>query len=201
MGIPPVYRKTPERAIVSFDFKDLASGSGFEEFFLAKNNDDSGTTDVLTTTPIWSSLVETNFGEGAEVTTNFDSTVFNLPRTIRGTAILNLGIVSSSSGNQETIKVQLFKWDGSTETALTAELTLTPLTFIGVAAFSLPLTDSTGSLIKTGEQIRLKIIISAIQAAEFIALGHDPRDRDSDVISGAATITSSRIFIPFKIDL
>ena len=61
----------------------------------------------------------------------------------------------------------------------------------------------TETIIKKGEQLRLEIIVYVTGAAEWIEWGHDPKNRDGTILTPSSedTITSSRINVPFKIDL
>jgi len=107
-------------ALVNYDWVDLADGTGIKLFY-------PGTASgayVLSPNKFYSekTCVDTIIGPAEAswaINTDFDVTL-NLPRTLKGTAIINvpIGVQSDGVAQQYTtiIKATLRKWDGTTET-------------------------------------------------------------------------------------
>lgn len=180
---------------VSFTFQEFASGQGITTFYLLNSEDDANVTSSLVSNInnySWSSDTNTT----VSVEKNFDTAPFALPRTIKGTAFISVGLRYNATS--ATIKVRLFKWDGSTETAITSQhIHTVDGNVSSVAGIRMPCTET---LIAEGEQIRLEVVTTA--SGGNIAFGHDPQNKDGTQVTPSAqdTITSSRINIPFKIE-
>lgn len=200
MAIPQVYEVGAEAGVASYDYTDIASGVGYSKFYLMVSDDDSGRQYSLQPSTFYSFLVETKKTNNS-VTLTFDSSPFNLPRTIRGTAYLNIGIQMEAPAGDITATFQ--KWDGSNATNIA-----TPVVDSGrntadaiVFCFEMPCTQT---IITKGEQLRLVLTLdTAGTSGEYIAVGHDPLNRDGATLKPASedTITSSNINVPFRIDL
>ncbi len=197
--IPQSFPTPSEAVIATFDAEDLAGGVGDVLLFASMNEDTGAENLVLTRRVVYSSKVQTASINGT-VTLTFDSAPLNLPRTAKGTAYINIGYAPSAGQNQ-SFSAQVQKWDGSSATDLSSEIT-TP-TFTGsntqtVASLELPLTQT---IIKVGEQLRLIVKIIANGVSCFI--GHDPKNRDGANMSPstANTTTILTLFMPFDIDI
>ena len=187
MTLPVKFRKSRERAIASFPFTDIADNTGIEIFFCAIGETSGGKTYHLISKAI------TSTGEPSDKTlvngedVDFDTTVFNLPRTVRGTAILSgeLNVVSAAA---ISITATVLKFDGSTETAISSTITSQTAGSTGSNGLLLkiPLTET---IIKKGELIRLTIVVTANGGSNLFA---DP------IASGGVAL---RLLMPFKIDL
>ena len=223
MGDPKVYRKTPERSLTSFNFTDIVDGTGFVNLFLAQVEDEDSRDAILT--PIIIDSAESQNAEGAaaveingstasvsfvKVTDkDFDLTAFNLPRTIRGTALLNMGfaLTTSTGTGQSFIVAKIRKWDGSTETELISGQTVT-LLVAGADKFNnigmtlvIPKTQ-----FKKGETLRLTIEVWAKSeggGTTQAIFGADPAGTDGTFIKAAneGLSTKSTLNLPFNIDL
>ena len=177
--------------IVSVDFSDFSDAMGYKVYYLLKTNSAAGVVNTLTpSSAFYSYIVEYTQSPGTS-THNFDTSAFNIPRTVKGTAILNIGTIASQAGVDDTIKAQLWRV-GETSTAITDQFTLDLNDADAVLSFSMPCTET---LIEAGAYIRLVIIVLVTGGGEYIKWGHDPVGR-----AGTMTITSSRVNIPFKFD-
>ena len=186
---------TASPVIATFSFSDIADGIGFVSFFMMESYDDSaGNTQELTTLPLYSNRIDA-VRTGGTTNLDFDSSPFNRTRTVKGTAKFNIGFKATASASNDTIQVRLKKWDGSTETNITAQHTVTVITTEGVLAISMPCTET---VIRVGEQLRVELIV--IVSSGSIAWGQDPQNRDGGTITPSVqdSITSSRINVPFK---
>ncbi len=198
MALDPKFNKfsTANPTIATFSGEEIASGEQFVQFFIGMAEDDTGEDNILSSVQFFSSKIET-VATNTVTTVDFDTSPFNLPRTVDGSALLQFGY-RTSPGTGETIQARLKKWDGSSETNITDNFTISPGSAIVVGNFLMPCTET---LIPAGEQLRLTMIATGTGGGEFTALGHDPQNRDGTKIVPSGTndvITSTRINVPFK---
>ncbi len=185
--IPTAYPPVQESAIATFDFTDIASGLGFETFWLVGSNDSVGIKHFLSPLSLTSETSAVDSRANNETTTvNFDTSVFNLPRTAKGTVYYQISAGTSSSTGTDTVSGQM--------AIVHADLSVTTISSevvsndINGTAFTdylieIPLTQRR---IKRGEKLRLitKIVESS---GTTLILSH--------------TGSSSFILMPFRIDL
>jgi hypothetical protein len=218
MPFPQVYQRESERAIASYNYVDIASGTGFVIFY-AHASEVAGGLDyhLNTESSIYSSLIETDAGFGAPPQTidlDFDLSSFNLPQTLEGEALVNFTITAhggTGTTASSSAVVTIRKWDGTTETDIATATT--PSVSSGVASLvkelmTIPITVPR-TLFKKGETLRLNITVTITRTGGSNevkgTLGHDPRNRDGAVIIPSTdspdTITQIAFHAPFKIDL
>ena len=202
--LPPIYRKSAE-AVATFGYTDLVSGLGYNPFYLIQSKITSGGTigRHLITTEDHSAVVEDNITTGTDV--DFDSSVFNLTRTIKGTAYLWGSIESGGGGATSWVSFQLFKVSGGAETPITSELTTQRTVSDNFPLFTMIPMDCTQTTLNVGDFLRLTVKgVAAAGKAAYI--GTDPLDGDgttmvpSTAVNGPVT-TITRINIPFRIDI
>lgn len=187
MAFEQPYPIPPETAIASYAFTDIASGSGFEKFWLAAGEDTGAIRYLLTTLNLTSEVGRTQSSTSSTLATSFDTSTFNLPRTVKGIAYANidLHVNSGSSGHNYSIKLQVVHADDST-TDISSTITSADTALVSATRtflLEIPLTQ-TG--IKKGEKIRAIVTINE-GASDIMWLHHSGSD--------------SSIQIPFRIDL
>ena len=217
MGVPIVYRKSAEQALASYDFIDIASGTGSVIYYLGTG---SSTNKIIKPILASETFYSHNIMSGASWTPGTDVKAvdidwdiqFNLPQVIRGSAIFNIPLAHFTDATDTTIfsVVKVRKWDGINETTLA---TITGTNFIatnnGVSttlqtlAGDIPLTA-----FKRGEFLRITTevygtTISGTTQESYV--GCDPNGRISganDVRAFASgDISVGTAIIPFRIDL
>ena len=204
-----------ESAVASYNYTDMAEGTGVTMFYLAATNGDN----ILTPNQIYSDVIEYSTGEH-NLTTDFvknmdvdyDLSAFNSPRTVKGTAYINFTGHQWKSGtavvtSKFTIKVR--KWDGVTETeignATTAELSTSTAGQYILTALAIPLTQTHFGI---GDVLRVTIEgydkEAAPDSTNILIVGQDPMNRDGTYIipstDDPVSITQTKIWIPFKIE-
>ena len=199
MTIPTKYPPSQEAAIASFDFTDLTSGLGYEDFFLAVSKIAGTNGYVLLANQLLSAEGEIQMT--AEF--NWDSSVFNLPRTVKGIAYIS-GTIEKASGQDANLNFRIIRIlsDGSTESELASAVTLNRSEADTVAQPFLLEISLTETIIKKGEKLRLEIIPSVSSSQVYI--GTSPTDQDGTIItpsSDPAATTITKVSIPFKIDI
>lgn len=181
---------TASPVLVNYNWADVQSGVGYRVYYLIESEDDTGTDYHLTT--------QTDYSNSVSVTVNastfdedFDLTMFALPQELEGTALISLPI-KVGSGTSPEITVELYKWDGSSETIIgsavvfdTAADTAKMLYF----NYDIPYTHfSVGDVLR----LRLKIVQSSAVTAY---VGIDPANRTD---SNLSITTTSKISIPYR---
>jgi len=212
MGIlPTTIPQQAESPLITFSFTDVAEGTGIQTFFLANTKEDTTTSYLLTGNEIYSNdQIETvslaidtssftKFGDF-----DFDTSVLNLPRNIRGTLSSNLfWSIQKATGFvcQGYIILKLRKWDGTTETEVTSVQSETVTsTQAGVEQISAVQVLVSDTHFKKGDTIRLTVEVWAKNTDPSnqgtIKFGNDPQNRIDDISEGS----KSTVYMPFRID-
>ena len=123
--IPQRISGAPQSAIASYDWTDIASGSGYVKLYGCMANEGSGTNEFL----LVDTIIESNtdwayehswgaykFNAGEEI--NIDTFIFNLPKTIKGRPYA-AGYITYDGGADE-LQLKIIKVDkNDNETDLT----------------------------------------------------------------------------------
>lgn len=228
VGIPIAFADVGERALASYDFIDIATGTGYNTYYAT--NGPSGTT-FLTDKAVYADLIimgnefptiNTADGQGAKLDYDFDIT-FNLPQTLRGRCIVEIPHGYRDGGNQTTYQrmhayIRKVELDGSETNliSMSGSQWLSPnqtaaaetLTSFSTLSGEIPLTH-----FQKGSKLRLTIQDSTWESGgntHHIFIGADPQNRltnDKANISGvvltfpSGSVTALRCHIPFRIDL
>ena len=196
MGFPEVYRKTREGIIASYDFIDIADGTGVI-VFLGSDTDDNGTvTYQLARNAVYSqNTVTSAFGTGSTndvkvVDADFDVT-FNLSKRIKGKVIANIPIIYGSEGEDRDgtcyVKVLVRHWDGSSETDIASntksEVSAAVVTNdTAQVVFNVEVDVTTETHFARGETLRITVeVYSNSPGAQAMPAGlmHDPKNREA----------------------
>lgn len=219
-SIPEVFRKAPE-FVVNYSYTDISSGTGYQIFYAADGTD----INFLLENPVYSNTVveyvqvptyDGNFAKYKDL--DFD-VQFNLPKTIKGRAIINLsaGIANKAAeANEIYVIAKIRKWDGSTETEIANNQSDTFTSGIVInttysTTFCIEI-DVSETQIKAGEYLRLTIELYGRLGSgagnAFIGFGHDPKDRE-DIVNHPNTnqvildsdTTKLEFHVPFKLNV
>jgi len=219
--LTPKYQ-SQANAIASYDYVDLASGTGNEVFYFTLTEDPAGTDYYLSPEVIYSKSIETSsivasatsFGS-ATLDWDFDLTPFNTPRTIYGSGILQLGVVNYAETNVTAdtvwnkVTINVYKVSGGTETLIGSATSPTSRTFAAVDntyqrfIYCFPIACArTPFAIGDNLRVNYQLYLSGSGTGNTGActIGHDPAARDGLYVSGSDTITNSNITLPFEID-
>ena len=127
----------------------------------------------------------------------FDSSTFNLQRTIKGTVYISWAAFTSAGTHAPIFQLQKVAGDGTTA-AVTTNVTggnADTDADIGLTAL-----ETTGAVvIGSGDKLRL-VITNDIGDGNTITMGCDPMERD-DAGAKLTTKTSLKVHVPFRIDL
>lgn len=160
MTLPKIYRKSRENAILSFNFSDIQNGTGILKLF-GNGTVDPTSDHFLSEKAVRASLLSTAQNSTGSTTVEFDLPAFNLTRTAKGTATVetDINITSYSGSGNCTIGARLYKFDGSTETAITSLITSAEKqnVLLHPVFLQLPITEH---IFKLGDVLRLKVTIT-----------------------------------------
>ena len=191
MALDPKLQKftTASPVLINFNATDVANGLGTDIFYAAASESSTGNTYLLTsqTFPGGNTGVG-DFGDAAVLAgaaiaeLDFDLAPFNSPRTVKGTARCSFTIYAYAQVAR--CKLQLKKWDGSSETNISSQITTVNEAIGRNELIELPLTET---LFAEGDVLRLSIDFDATNSSQ--GMGVDP--------SGAAEGPSSQTMNPF----
>ncbi|KKM73736.1 hypothetical protein LCGC14_1407460 [marine sediment metagenome] len=211
---------------ISYDWIDVASGSGYQRFYGIKSNITGSIAYNLTnalfvtgeynenmSTSNTDTLFLSNLNADPEI--NLDTNVFNLPRVINGVPLVSIPVaVSPPDGGVDNIycTVRLIK-----VTAAPAEVELTAaVTSVTIGGnestggtksllntcITLALPNITNQIIKKGEKIRLEIIYTSDATTSYAFFNPSSSSLTMKVNDGFVTApyTNLEVDIPFKLD-
>ena len=183
--------------VATFDSEDLASGTGVVNYFPLVGKNAAGFTFSLSESELDSWLPQTTRSATGTTTLTFDSGVFNLPRFVKGTAIFSAYIEAAAAANAVNCTAQLWHWDGTTATAMTAKATSGNCEANDVTyPVYLELPVTTEKMIKKGEQVRLIVELTKTGVNDSW-IGHSPTGQA--VTAGGLSSTKMVMGVPFRI--
>lgn len=179
--IANIIPQLPSPSISTYDFTDIATGLGTEIFYLSSvNSTGPGVAYILIDTAIQGSA-DASVSSGTYI--NFDSSSFNSPRTVKGTAYITGEAAAASSS---TATFQIAHFDGSTETIIGSETVTESLSGGGdYFAISFDLTETT---FKVGDVLRVKMKTGGTTTVSIDPLENSPNG-----------VQSVKLYIPFRI--
>jgi len=203
--VPKFFRQAGDPIIASYDFVDVAEGTGIVLFYGLTTFEAKTYGFRLSREVMRSQLIDSNLTSGiaapVEEDLNFDLTPYNLPQVVKGTAYLNCCL--GTGGAQGFASGSIIRLRGVTET------------LIGQASSAILLTGTKQMLMKIictetefkkDDVLRLKlgVVKTAGNDTTTIELGHDPANRDADNYIKPVTVandtTQVKLWVPFKID-
>jgi len=207
---PQPFPPLPNDAIASYDWQDLAEGTGNIKYYFFKSQDTSAEDEHIGTEELYSSSITTNGATGTDFDLDFDLSAYNSSRTLRGTAIFQgtLRLYGGAGGSTGYLNVKIRKVSGTeTEIASGQSQTVT----CGASGYDwrivcvpivIPQTH-----FKKGDTLRITVIghVEGSEAAESW-FGHDPQNRDGAAntiipsVDSPPSINKSFIVIPYSIE-
>lgn len=221
-NLPQAYPLLSVPVIATYNYADIAEGTGIVKFFGAIHTSGATQSFMLTTNTPYSDVIALS---GAVVTTatyvrvrnDTFSVTFNRPQNIKGKAYLNVSIGGNLSAGYDAVErvaisgAVLEHYDGSTATTM-ATTSGAVMSFAGVQAQSrtcLLEFDMTSSAthFKPGDSLRLTIPLWAWSgynngSGTHIGYGVDPQDRadPSGLTIQATETTKLELYVPFLIN-
>lgn len=224
MPLPISIPIPPEAAVASYDFTDIAEGTGVIKF-KGFNFEASGgvASYAMSTQDIYSAKVATQIGKWSGTGSswslrqnmNFDLVPFNAPKIIKGTATIEGTFGVQATGVNDVHSQVIFNiqhWDGTTAITLgTAATEILDAATVGWIFKTFVLTaplDNTH--FKKGDTLRVNAqLLGMMDTGDptdcDMIIGHDPQNRDYTSgaleISATASHTILNFYIPFNLDL
>ena len=208
MPIQRTYRKEGEGGIASYDWTDIAEGTGLVTFYGCSDAISGATTySLINNSSIYSDSAALELVRDTEgsTTISFDTPKFNLPRIVKGTAYFSAAFRIDTTPGQTYLRLQLNKLNGSVATPISSFIKSSQKYFSvadnGMYFVKMPISGA--NVIKAGEQIRLTLELTR-GGAGIAAVAFDPANRDAAYITPSTQpkLTSRmRVFIPFRIDI
>lgn len=184
--LPPTFRKDPPYQ-VSYNYLDIADGTGMIQFYACGFNLSTGADYRLIQTPS-KGAVNAQLMNAGILSETFDLSEFKKPRTIGGTAYIS-GYIYKNTANSHAVSVKFQKVSGATVTDLCSAVSSATTTTSGSwEAFSIVL-DLTKTHFEAGDILRL-YISGGGEELGTMQLNGDP--------SGDYPCT---MYIPFKIEV
>lgn len=144
-----------ESSIASYSWSDIADGTGFVLFYGVISRTGKGLINIWLPNDDQDPSAETNDFTGGDY--DYDTSQFNSPRTIGGTAWITQGANADGVANL-SIKAELFLVRGVTETSISAQQTSSSLntTQPEAVTFQMPIAETN---LQKGDKIRLTLTI------------------------------------------
>ena len=212
---PKVVPPTPPSALASYDFVDIADGTGVVNFYLCQSIASGAIVDNFLTTDatmISAKVVEKTENDTGEITDiNYDTT-FNLPKIIKGKVRMNFSVGANVEGTIN-LAISLYKVSGGTPVQIGDTVSTVIFNHSGAGRESVQrnvFIDTGGRVhFKIGDILRLKVIQNGAIGGSPSAAGYgvDPAGRDDFVEDSIAIVieagetTQFKVAIPFVIDI
>jgi len=211
-------------ALASYDFVDLASGTGMVVYYLGNTFENGVSGAYLTKDPYYSNHVIIGKSYAAsgsvfEMINDFDfDLVFNLPQTIKGNVIVNIPVGINEiveASFRQFLHVKLRKWDGTNEIEIadaSGAILLKASGGVGTYGYSMDSIKLTTPLthFKKGETLRVTLeqwgMADDPQLPEktgYFFIGNDPKGRattDKETYTFGTEPSIATVQIPFKLD-
>ena len=216
----------PPSAIASYDYVDIAEGTGIVVFYGSVTKNNAATNYYLTTTKTYSGvIVPSATPAGTSYTKLIDAdfdVVFNTPKLVKGKAYLSVtqGAVcqSGTTGVGVYLVATLKHYDGTTETTLGSAQTSTAFVSTpgsGATSKSISFVFDIASTqqFKANDTLRLTLECWGKKAADAsgnnqAGFGADPMDRNDDSVGAThfkvildTDTTILQLNVPFRVDL
>jgi len=201
MGIPVIYDKG-EQVLATYDFYDVASGTGYVRLYGCDFLDEDASPTSwarLITSQVYGDYGYTQSQTATAVDKDFDLIVES-PIIIEGKIIINLWGGSANNPTSTTANIDFYVVDkDGNETHIGTQIqkafTFENNTLLWSAEYEVP-----NNTIKAGERLRMSLTTTACDAATHVVWLHDPANRN-DISNEGVTWTSSQLTIDLPIKL
>lgn len=191
-----------EGSVASYDWTEIAEGSGLVKFYCGSEATSAGTTYIMLNTPFYPVTTLRELSTTSNLEINFYSPVFNTPRIVDGTAYYSVG-VGITNGDTGTVTAQLKLYRGGSDianisSAVVSNTFTNPVAGLQMLFFKIPLTRTN---IQIGDQLHLVVDLDELDDGTAY-IGLDPTGQDTtNLTTGNGTTTQMSFYCPFVIDL
>lgn len=207
MTLTQAFPQPTEPAIASFNFSDIAAGTGYETLFAMELEDD---TQVLTPTVIEAKLGFTELVLTSNVELNFDL-LYNLPRKVKGNLLVTVTYDADAGSGSATTSVKvrpIHVTSGGIETEMSAAVTTATVVNSNRQGktTTIPFADLNQHFRK-GDKLRIEVTLIAVQGGSGSSsrVYHNPNNVDYGIVLETKNNQKGRsdliVNIPYDIDL
>jgi len=207
MPLNKIYTQSAEH-LINFDFADILTDVGYVNFY---GIDDEADNYRLSRLQIESTDVKsTRTGTSGNVERNFDFE-FNISKKLKGDLYVTITIFADGYGSataQNDTTIEIFHFDGSTETTIGTQQSITQLNNPSSTAqdeYRTTLTFAVDKLFKRGDKLRIEVIstITSSNANSTAGFYHDGANRGFSLTDqhGIAANSNLIIQLPFDLDI
>ncbi len=215
MTVTENFRRSKENIIQSFNFTDIAEGTGIVRFSGYNHQEDTVDGYSLAQNTLYSQVIQSSSNSTSsayvrEMDLDFD-VKFNLSKRVKGLAKVNFtfgaGDGSADNAGDNFMVVNLRHFDGTTEkhiaSGATNVISNTPTAIVSQTA-NMEFDISTLQEFKKDETLRLNMEYFTKRTGannHVIAFSHDPKERDPTTPMASSDPSELTIDIPFILDL
>lgn len=206
MTIKSRYRGQQESSIATFNYTDIAEGTGTVVFYGSRINLSGANSYRMSSTKSWGDQPYTDRTTDGTTTMNFDSLPFNLPQIVNGTAFFQAGF-GTPDDSTNILTAQLQRVRGAVVTNITDVATsqlltggATPASLSDMASMTLACTLTH---FKKDDILRCVVTMTSSGSVADGDIGHSPNNVDGrwTTPSTLDVTTTMEMHIPFRIDL
>lgn len=217
--IPIAYPSTPANAIATYDYVDIADGTGVQDFYLMRLDDStrglqSSNTRTLAKEEDMSAVYVYNadvFHLSGSTAQTFSLGAFNAQRTVKGTGLVQGSFELSGGSSQVLIKMVFALTKNGTEFASgsTVQKSATAGAFTS-GSLILPITVSSPTHFARGDVLGVKYYVlgkttggAGETSGVKTTIGTSPLDEDGTTLTPSTNIgetTITKISVPFRLD-
>ena len=163
MALDPKFQKftTASPIMASYDWIDVANGLGIVVFYGTRTEISTGAAYALVENALMAGGVGSERILGS-TTATFETSVFNSPRTVKGTAYIS-GETIAQAGDTGRITATIKKWDGTNETNISSAVQ-SQVNGAGSEGIFMPL-NLTETRFKIGDTLRVTIVAAGFSAS------------------------------------
>jgi len=221
MAIPNQFLNTPESALASFNYEDIANATGVVHYYPIIAPEFSGASFISGATLIPSVIQSSSISESVSTNTNAATKhfewgydlKFNLPRVVRGDIFISAPWAAQANGadannqasGQYIIYIQRVDASGAVTDIISGQSLIKGTPVGGTALFNATTTTKLPLITKTKfkKGVKLRALIqfwgSKTGGGHTFYIGHDPANTTDPL--GKLTKTEADVYIPFVIDL
>ena len=211
---------TASPAIASYDYFDIADGTGIQNFYAYQSITAAASVYGLTTdNTIYSGKIAEKFIGGFAFTKRSDldyDVTLNLPKIVNGELVVSVsqGVGGGAENRYLELRISVYKVSGGTPTQIGSTMTSaqTASTAGGVKSNTVNMATSSGGRVHfaAGDILRLNVQLWGLStsASSEIGYGVDPQDRDDgtdaagiDQVIANEDTTQLKLQVPFIIDI
>lgn len=192
--LPINFQLLGETALANYDYDKIAEGYGYTTYYLFQAADSGGTSYQISKELNYSNAIAIQYYNAgfSNDTITFYSAAFNLPRIVKGTALVNfcVGCIQGAVSQTAVFSIKLYHYDGSTSTQLGSTWTSQTVSLTSsdqIVPMNAVIPITTAKRFKSGDKIKIEVLTTCdVSSGGGVEYGIDPQNRDSNTVKGSA---------------